>query len=66
MNQFRSCNVGCVDYLVDEGALLADIEPGVLLVGASLDIEEGCVLVLVPQTAFVASEDGLSVEPSKR
>ena len=53
--------LGCYLYLVDEGTLLANIEPGILFSGASLNVEEGCVLVLVPQATLVAGEDGLGI-----
>ncbi len=36
-----------VSHLVDEGALLSDVEPGIVLGIAALDGEERCVFVLV-------------------
>lgn len=58
-------NQHCSKYLVDEGTFLANIEPGIFLGLASFNVKEGCVFVLVPQTTFVASEDGLGIEPTK-
>ena len=49
-------------HLVDKGTALANIEPSILLCGASLNGEERCVLVLVPQTTLVASENSLGIE----
>jgi len=50
---------------VDKGTALANIEPGILLRFAALNVEECCVLSLIPQATLVASEDSLGVEPVK-
>lgn len=52
-----------VTHLVDKGTLLSNIEPSILLCFATLNGEESCVFVLVPQATLVASEDGLGIKP---
>lgn len=59
----RKINKDPLSYLVDIGTLLANVVPGIFLLFAALNVEECCVFMLVPQTTFVASEDGLSIEP---
>lgn len=46
--------------LVDVGAALPQVEVDLVSGVASLQLQESCVLALVPQTTFVASEDGLT------
>ena len=53
------------NHLVDKGTALAYVEPGILLRFAALNVEECCVLSLIPQATLVASEDSLGVEPRK-
>merc|ERR1719320_2078870 len=57
-------NGGLVLGLVHVGAPLANIPPGLFLVGRALDLEKSGVLVLVPLASLVTSKHGLGIETS--
>lgn len=48
--------------LVDEGAAFAQVEVDLVAAVAALQLQQRRVLALVPQTALVAGEDGLTPE----
>lgn len=48
--------------LVDEGAAFAEVEVHLVPAVAALQLQQRRVLALVPQTALVAGEDGLTPE----
>lgn len=47
---------------VDIAAPLAKVEIGLLLVEDTVNLEESCALVLIPQASLVAGEDCLNVQ----
>jgi len=50
--------------LVDESALLSNVEPRVLFGGATFNLEERGIFVLVAETTLITGENGLGVQPA--
>merc|ERR1719320_245880 len=61
----RPGNRGLVLGLVHVSASLANVPLGILLIGASLKLKQGSVLVLVPLPALVPGEHSLGVDVSR-
>merc|ERR1719422_554585 len=61
----RPGNRGLVLGLVHVSASLANVPLGILLIGASLKLKQGSVLVLVPLPALVPGEHSLGVKTSR-
>ena len=53
-----------ITYLVDESALLSNVEPRVLFGGATFNLEERGIFVLVAETTLITGENGLGVQPA--